>query len=68
MSEWQPIATAPRDTTVLLYLPDSEIRPIVMGHRHGRLWYEEAGADSAFPIDVPVTHWQPLPPPPETTR
>lgn len=72
MSEWQPIETAPKDgTNLLLYLPESEKRPIVvgyysipLGHEDESYWFEVEG-DGGFMIDVPATHWMPLPEPPK---
>lgn len=68
MSKWQPIETAPKDgSCLLLWLPDSATDTIVFGHwdsDFGGCWYERHGSESAFPIDVEVTHWQPLPEPP----
>lgn len=73
---WMPIESAPRDGSyMLLYLPDSARADIVIGHwSEGELpngepdpdadWYEMVG-DGGWPIDVPITHWQPLPQPPE---
>lgn len=78
MSEWQLIETAPKDgSLVMLYLPDSAVRPITFARwsseahydRFGNRfpsngdWYEDLG-DQGWPIDVDATHWMPLPEPP----
>jgi hypothetical protein len=65
MSEWQPIETAPKDKTILLWR--STYGKPVAGHvLAGDLW-------GAFTPGVPMlfqkhietpTHWMPLPPPP----
>lgn len=64
---WQPIETAPRDNTlVLLFVPGSSILEIVFGRRgpDDEDWYMDFG-NEAWPIDIPVTHWMPLPEHPE---
>jgi hypothetical protein len=68
MSEWQPIATAPKDGTAFLaywvrtYSDGKRYeaaQPYVVAHySHGRLWPEWIRPD-----DQP-THWMPLPSPP----
>jgi hypothetical protein len=51
---WQPIETAPKDgTEVLLYHPDLGMACWPWWGRQGP-WHE-------------VTHWMPLPPPPDVT-
>jgi hypothetical protein len=69
MSEWQTIDTAPRDNTlILLYVPGSAILEIVFGRRSDENgdedWLMDIG-NNAWPIDIPVTHWMPLPEPPK---
>jgi hypothetical protein len=64
---WKPIETAPRDgTLVLLFVPGSRIREIVFGRRDedDEDWMMDNG-EAASPIDIPVTHWMPMPEPPE---
>ena len=60
MSEWQPIVAAPKDGEVFLgMVADIPIYSIV-------LWYEgrfECADDGTDRHDL--THWQPLPAPPE---
>lgn len=58
MSEWQPIATAPRDGTSVLIAVDGLV--------HLGRWFGGAKwqiADRAFDARSP-THWLPLPAPP----
>ncbi len=70
---WQPIETAPRDRAVLIWLgPDAEYDKLVIARWEddedfpgGGAWYP-ANSDGGFPIDVPATHWMPLPEPPAT--
>lgn len=75
MSEWQKIETAPKDgSDILLFVPGcSEFcQPIVIGHwsmgidgvqRDEDDWYETR-PDGGPCLDVPPTHWMPLPSPP----
>lgn len=67
-AEWRDIATAPQDgTPVIVCAGDivGEARYIGEDGDEGWWW---AGTDPgdyhASRIDVPVSHWQPLPPPP----
>ena len=67
MTEWQPIATAPKDETVLIYIPNDgwgigvEIAHSSSDDPDGN-WY--SSLYQGGPIDVDPTHWQPLPDPP----
>lgn len=73
---WRTMESAPRDgTTLLLFLPDSRAQNIVMGYWSATdempeddAWYQCKGVDGGFEIDVPVTHWMPLPPAPEQEK
>jgi hypothetical protein len=71
---WQPIETAPKDgTRIILFLPSRYSFPamVTIG-----LWFEdflpgrngwsycEVDEIGQF-IEEPITHWMPLPPPPE---
>lgn len=67
MSQWQPVESAPKDGTLILaFLPESALMKIVFARWDDEFacWYDDKG-ESAFPIDVEVTHWMPLPEPPE---
>jgi hypothetical protein len=57
MSGWEPIETAPKDRTVLVY--DE-------GAVFVSFWFEVRGGwwDNGI-VDPPPTHWMPLPEPPE---
>lgn len=61
MSEWQPIETAPKNKPVLVYAPGYYDLPEIIC----RCEYHK---DAGWTIDDirNVTHWQPLPPPPES--
>ncbi len=59
MSEWQPIATAPDDTEVLVW--DEGAIDIAI-HQDGEQWF---GAVGGIAIEPPPTHWMPLPAPPD---
>jgi hypothetical protein len=71
MSEtrWQPIETAPKDGTPLLFTwyggPDQDVLPVTSGFwsRVAEYWYSEISGARCKP-----THWMPLPPPPENDR
>jgi len=62
MDTWRPIATAPLDVDLLLWLPESEwmmLGQIKVGWWNGG---RVAGTGSALPSRP--THWMPLPDPP----
>ena len=61
---WQPIETAPKDGTRILMFCPNEQKEINVG------WIAPAGIiafGGSFQYDLrgPVTHWMPLPAPPE---
>ena len=62
--EWQPIETAPKDQAVLVWLPgaatglEMEIGYCSSSDPDGD-WYPSTHV--GFPIDIPPTHWMPLP-------
>lgn len=71
-ADWQPIETAPTNTSVLIFLPNWEhygpaiYRAILVDMGTGRHWHTTGwaiGRDLEYP-DVQPTHWQPLPDPP----
>ncbi len=57
MSEWKPISSAPHDRRILGMHKDHGY-VVVVYHKEG-CW-----TDGAFPM-IDVTHWAPIPPPPE---
>lgn len=65
MAEWQPIATAPKDLSVLVFIPGAaagleiEIAHCASDDPDGD-WYPST-RDLAAPIDIPPSHWMPLP-------
>lgn len=75
MSEWQPIATAPRDGTRVLLCWNGHV---VCGHwdydRYAAqprpYWHTdyESIYGRRMTRNTPPTHWQPLPEPPESPR
>ena len=71
VNEWQPIETAPKDTTVLIHWAESKgynghtgIGGLADCEEDGFLWYEDHGADSGETCLEDPTHWMPLPEPP----
>lgn len=73
---WQPIETAPKDGTAFLgYLPADRFPAVCLWQAYEPADAAEIGADGywAFGEDLigdveghaEVTHWMPLPPPPE---
>ena len=83
MTEWQLIETAPRDKKpILLYNRTEEPAEICVGHHYGdELWrytslqnpehnpaFEYDFDDSGLATSIEVTHWMPLPLPPENAK
>jgi Protein of unknown function (DUF551) len=74
--KWRDIESAPKDGTILLlFLSESAVMTIVIGHwsatdgdPQSDDWYQNDGTSGSFAIDVPVTHWMPLPAPPSPRR
>jgi len=65
LGAWLPIATAPRDAEVLLWVKVAVGTPLVVQG----CWYSDEDIGDAGWIDTngtswPVTHWMPLPAPP----
>jgi hypothetical protein len=62
--DWQPIETAPRGVSVLVFEPEEGPDPKIgitwMAGHDGVQWVEEA---TGHIIDAP-THWMPIPAPP----
>ncbi len=77
---WQPIETAPRDgTRVLIYQPNAPRQNVM--EAYWAMPYEDAPEEQCWwntpdgisgrgytILSEAVTHWQPLPPPPEERR
>jgi hypothetical protein len=71
--EWQPIETAPKNTDVLLW--DKRCKQLFVGckingtFRADKSFVMAFGSDRAYVdddvTDSDITHWMPLPPPPE---
>jgi hypothetical protein len=71
MSDWQPIATAPKDgTDVLLFAREGECAPSVyVGRWSTSAWYGAAWVAYEHRSETEYltpTHWMPLPAPPTT--
>jgi hypothetical protein len=64
MNEWQPIKTAPRDGTLVIYLYDvtsvGECRWFVDDENNDEGWW-----DYTRDCDVNPRYWLPFPPPPQ---
>ena len=78
MTQWQPIETAPRDgTVIIMWLKEPYAQQVGIGYRPitqviiGDLFEETVGDDcmicSPYGDWCSVTHWMPLPDPPEPT-
>lgn len=81
MSEWQPIETAPTNTSILVVVRLKKNGLVVVGEAthhvrsvdedHGWWWAQEfPGDDYGQEIRARgdmITHWQPLPQPPSAT-
>lgn len=79
MSAWQPISTAPKDRTVLIFRKGNRnadcVAMAMLIHRYGHPidvyeWTETIGGYYRYwglncDEGSEVTHWQPLPDPPE---
>ena len=65
MSKWQPIETAPKDGTKILAF-DPSLFGICLAIWYQGGWYvSEESQDGSGYEDMPISHWMPLPPPPE---
>lgn len=67
MSEWQPIETAPKDSTqILAYAFNERFGNMFYGVAE---WATKKSADTVagwfWPYAIRPTHWMPLPTPPE---
>lgn len=70
MSDWQPISTAPKDKTpILAWFNGSRPEPIIVRYVGGLVWpWASMGALNGEYHENYVTHWQPLPEPPEPPK
>ena len=59
---WQPIETAPSDTTVLLYTPS--LHPTNPERVEARIYHDSKGGSR----HAWATHWMPLPDPPNSSK
>jgi Protein of unknown function (DUF551) len=65
MSEWQPIETAPKDgSSFLAFVPIKNHRLMICRYNKHGFILDEAHQ----PAPWPVSHWMPLPKPPEETE
>ena len=71
--KWQPIESAPRDEAILVYSRCSGIcvswwwigvSPISDYRKQGWATLERDNRDESMILEGPVTHWMPLPEPP----
>jgi hypothetical protein len=70
-AKWLPIDSAPKDGSILVIVRGWEPAVAWWDHDLGRFIYCETCADHGEFVncegnDWPLTHWMPLPPPPET--
>ncbi len=67
MSQWQPIETAPRDGEVVLIFTPNTYPQVTAACWRGDITLEHWQAVwHRWHFAADVTHWQPLPSPPET--
>jgi hypothetical protein len=65
MNNWQPMDTAPKDGTQILIYTGDAIEPTIFLAGYDadttyRGWYDDGGSHISM-----ITHWMPLPAPPE---
>lgn len=71
MADWRPIETCPKDISVLVFVPGAaqgmsfEIAHCSSDDPDG---YWHATTYDGGPIDIPPTHWMPLPEPPSSVN
>lgn len=82
MSEWQPIETVPRDGTPVLVYADPESKMVDTPFMGVREWYAYSPSsgtwgdpnvsgyevDDYLSVEKYLTHWMPLPAPPDTSQ
>jgi hypothetical protein len=62
MAAWRPIATAPRDgTVVLVYMPDALEPKVALAQWVEDEWTDAWREDGCRPIDAEPTRWLPVP-------
>lgn len=69
-AEWRPISTAPKDGTEIDVLIDACERYTNVAYENGEWWietYDKAFGDVRIAIRRQLTHWRPLPQPPEAS-
>lgn len=64
MSEWQPIETAPMHESILVAYDSGRIR-LLEGYENDYEWRPYAGSFPPAEHCERLTHWMPLPEPPE---
>jgi len=62
MSDWQPIETAPKDGTEII-VGESGTADVELCR-----WYDGEWVDRTYDPFADVTHWMPLPKPPQRLR
>ena len=66
MSEWQPIASAPKGTVVMTKIDDGRgVRNTQSLKLIGRLWFYP---DGSMYVYYTPTHWQPVSDPPKEAK
>jgi hypothetical protein len=63
MSDWQPIETAPRDVSVIVYADDC-VGEASRPDATGRWWWTNTDEHDIGVREIFPTHWMPMPPPP----
>lgn len=70
-SEWKPIESAPRDGACILIAGSWDDEPFMMSASYTTkhpVFCWQPGMDASAINGRFVTHWMPLPPPPETDQ
>lgn len=62
---WRPIETAPDRQEIMIYMEEQEL--VCTATRDGNNWWFTVGNGDIYEIDYPIyiTHWMPIPQPPE---
>jgi len=64
MSEWQPIETAPKDVSVIVYA-DGVVGEASCPDATDRWWWAQTDEHDSWARPIYPTHWRPLPEPPK---